>query len=126
MILHNNIVTFFAPSRNSYRGRASPLDNITQTTHNSEFIINNDRKSSVPLDNITRTIHNSEFINFCGASDGGKRMNGGLLSVVERDARPPISLQNHKKRVQIDVIHAIRTPSTLHLHLIYIASTLTV
>ena len=49
-----------------------------QTTHNSEFIINNDRKSSVPLDNITRTIHNSEFINFGGASDGDKRMNGRL------------------------------------------------
>ena len=79
MILHNNIVTFFcAKSQLPIGGRASPLDNTTQTTHNSEFRINNDRKSSVPFDNTTRTIHNPEFIFLGGASDGDKRMNGRL------------------------------------------------
>ena len=70
--------SFFAPSHNSYRRSSLPLENTTQTTHNSEFIINNDRKSSVPFDNTTRTIHNPEFIFLGGASDGGKRMNGRL------------------------------------------------
>ena len=70
MILHNNIVTFFcAKSQLPIGGRASPLDNTTQTIHNSEFII------------------------FGGTSDGGKRMNGRLTIVVERDARPPICPQ---------------------------------
>ena len=84
------------------------------------------RRSSVPLDNTTQTIHNSEFINFGGASDGSKRMNGGLLSVVERGRSTSYLPAKIIKRVQIDVIHAIRTPSTLHLHLIHIASTPTV
>ena len=56
MILHNNIVTlfFFRQVATPIGGRASPLDNTTQT------------------------IHNSEFINFGGTSDGDKRMNGRL------------------------------------------------
>ena len=55
MILHNNIVTLFLRQViTPIGGRASPLDNTTQTTHNPEFI------------------------NFGGASDGGKRMNGRL------------------------------------------------
>ena len=55
MILHNNIVTLFLRQViTPIGGRASPLDNTTQT------------------------IHNSEFINFGGTSDGDKRMNGRL------------------------------------------------
>ena len=55
MILRNNIVTFFcAKSQLPIGGRASPLDNTTQT------------------------IHNPEFIFLGGTSDGGKRMNGRL------------------------------------------------